>query len=68
MIDPDDDRLLRKIDPLNSALVILCLLGGGACFALAAYRTTFSGWLTPTTCGVVLWLLGWHLKQLGRLY
>ena len=64
----DDDLRPRRIDFVNSLLVILLIIAGGICFVLASYRTTFSGWLTPITAGIVLWLLAWHFKQLGRLY
>ena len=62
------DPEMRKIDALNSALCLLCLLAGGGAFALAASRSTFSGWLTPTVCGATLWVVAYHLRKLGRLY
>lgn len=54
------------VDRLYHAIVLICFISGGVCFALAASLTGYA-WLPKAICGVTLWGLAWHFRRLGRL-
>jgi hypothetical protein len=57
----------RRVDAINSALVLFLLAAGMVAFVAGAAQQGIAG-LPEVVAGGCLWAIAWHLKNLGRLY